>query len=128
MQVKELLKDSFFEVLKNIEPNKLISNKCEFKDNQIIINKESITLPKDKKIHLFGSGKAVLSMAKSIFENFNPEYLHAYSSGLMEESKAEKVLCGWVNIDKEDYTAFLYLVTKEEGLIPHTIKEINSRF
>ena len=69
MQVKELLKDSFFEVLKNIEPNKLISNKCEFKDNQIIINKESISLPKDKKIHLFGSGKAVLSMAKSIFEN-----------------------------------------------------------
>ncbi|WP_291864474.1 3-oxoacyl-ACP synthase [Maribacter sp.] len=63
-----------------------------------------------------------------IFEDFNPEYLHAYSSGLMEENKAEKVLCGWVNIDKEDYTAFLYLVTKEEGSISHTIKEINSRF
>lgn len=63
-----------------------------------------------------------------IFENFNPEYLHAYSSGLLEENKAEKVLCGWVNIDKEAYSAFLYLITKEDGLIPHTIKEINSRF
>ncbi len=63
-----------------------------------------------------------------IFENFNPEYLYAYSEGLIKENKAEKVLCGWVNVDKEEYTAFLYLVTKEKGIMPHTIKEINSRF
>ncbi|WP_298474481.1 3-oxoacyl-ACP synthase [uncultured Maribacter sp.] len=63
-----------------------------------------------------------------IFENFNPEYLHAYSTGLIQENKAEKVLCGWVNIDKEDYTAFLYLISKEQGLAPHTIKEVKSIF
>ncbi|RKR14500.1 hypothetical protein CLV91_0577 [Maribacter vaceletii] len=63
-----------------------------------------------------------------IFENFNPDYLYAYSAGLIEENKAEKVLCGWVNVDKEEYTAFLYLVTKEKTEIPHTIKEINSRY
>jgi glycerate 2-kinase len=70
MQVKEILKDSFFNVLKNIEPNRLINNKCTFKENEIIINDEIISLPKDKKIHLFGSGKAVLSMAESIYEHF----------------------------------------------------------
>ncbi len=61
-----------------------------------------------------------------IFDNFNPSYLHAYSTGLLEEKKAEKVLCGWVNLDEGEYNAFLYLVTKEEGQIPHTIKKINS--
>lgn len=69
MQIKEIFKDSFFEVLKDIEPSKLINNKCEFTKNKIIIDKEEISLPKDKKIHLYGSGKAVLSMAKSIYKN-----------------------------------------------------------
>jgi len=63
-----------------------------------------------------------------IFENFNPDYLHAYSAGLLKENKAEKVLCGWVNVDQEQYTAYLYLVTKEKTEIPHTIIEINNRF
>ena len=67
MFLKQILKDSFFEVLENIEPSKLITNKCTFKDNQIIINQEKISLPENKKIHLFGSGKAVLSMAESIY-------------------------------------------------------------
>lgn len=70
MQVKEILKDSFFNVLKNIEPSRLINNKCIFKENEIIIKDKVISLPKDKKIHLFGSGKAVLSMAESIYEHF----------------------------------------------------------
>ena len=86
MQIKEILKDSFFEVLKDIEPSKLINNKCEFNENEIIIDKEKITLPKDKKIHLFGSGKAVLSMAKSIYENLENKIEKAVLVGPYENS------------------------------------------
>ena len=68
MPITQILKDSFLEVLVNIEPSKLINNKCTFHDKQIVINHEKISIPKNKKIHLFGSGKAVLSMAESIFQ------------------------------------------------------------
>jgi len=81
MQVKQILKDSFFEVLKNIEPSKLIDNKCDFKENEIIINGQVIKLPKNKKIHLFGSGKAVLSMAKTIYEKFDTKIENAVLVG-----------------------------------------------
>lgn len=81
MQVKEKLKDSFFNVLKNIEPSQLINNKCTFKENEIIINDEVIPLPKDKKIHLFGSGKAVLSMALGIYEHFEEKIENAVLVG-----------------------------------------------
>ena len=86
MQVKQILKDSFFEVLKNIEPSKLIDNKCNFNENQIIINEEIIKLPKDKKIHLFGSGKAVLSMAKTIYEKLDTKVESAVLVGAYDNT------------------------------------------
>lgn len=86
MQVKQILKDSFFEVLKNIEPSKLVDNKCNFNENQIIINKEVINLPKNKKIHLFGSGKAVLSMAKTIYEKLDNKIQSAVLVGAYDNT------------------------------------------
>ncbi|MAC83773.1 MAG: glycerate dehydrogenase [Arcobacter sp.] len=92
MQVKKILKDSFFEVLKNIEPKRLINNKCIFKENEIIINDEIISLPKDKKIHLFGSGKAVLSMALGIYENIEDKIEKAVLVGPYKNSIDKKNL------------------------------------
>lgn len=92
MQVKEILKNSFFEVLKNIEPSKLISNKCVFKENEILINNEIIPLPKNKKIHLFGSGKAVLSMAKTIYEQFEDNIEKAVLVGPYKNSLEKSTL------------------------------------
>ena len=86
MQIKQILKDSFFEVLKNVEPSKILANKCTFKENQIVINNEIITLPKDKKIHLFGSGKAVLSMAKTIYQELDEKIEKAVLVGPYENS------------------------------------------
>ena len=37
--------------------------------------------------------------------------------------KAESVLCGWVDFDKESYEAFLYLVG-DKGTIQHNKEEI----
>lgn len=59
-----------------------------------------------------------------IFENFNAEHLHLYANNLLRTKKAEKVLCGWVNVDKNSYESFLYLVEKD-GEIKHNTKEIN---
>lgn len=59
-----------------------------------------------------------------IFDRFNAEHLMLYSNSLLQEKKAEKVLCGWVDFDAEDYEAFLYLVGME-GNIENSIQEIN---
>lgn len=94
MQITDILKDSFIEVLKDIEPSKLINNKCIFnKDtNEIIIDNQIISLPRDKKIHLFGSGKAVLSMAKSIYENLEEKIQKSVLVGPYDNSLDKKDL------------------------------------
>lgn len=48
-----------------------------------------------------------------IFDDFDPSYLHDYSKSLLDDGKAEKVLCGWVNLDEDSYRAFLFMVAKE---------------
>src|SRR5699024_8541206 len=41
-----------------------------------------------------------------IFAQFHPEYLFEYADFLLQTGKAEKVLCGWVDFDEEDYESF----------------------
>lgn len=59
-----------------------------------------------------------------VFENFNAEFLEKYCSSLIHHQKANSVLCGWVDFDKNDYHAFLYLLTQREGML-HNAKNIN---
>ncbi len=58
-----------------------------------------------------------------IFDRFNAEHLQLYANGLLQSGKAGKVLCGWVDFDKNSYEAFLYLV-ENEGEIEHKTEEI----
>lgn len=58
-----------------------------------------------------------------IFDHFNADYLQNYTESLLETGKAESVLCGWVDFDKESYEAFLYLVA-DNGPIQHKEDEI----
>jgi hypothetical protein len=60
-----------------------------------------------------------------IFEDFNAEFLSTYATILLDTNKADKVLCGWVEYFNEEYTAFLYLVTKE-GEMEHQIETIKT--
>ena len=62
-----------------------------------------------------------------IFDRFNAEHLQLYANSLLKSGKAEKVLCGWVDLDENKYDAFLYLV-ENEGEIEHKIEEINSLY
>lgn len=58
-----------------------------------------------------------------IFDNFNPQHLLDYANSLLATQKAEKVLCGWVELDGNEYHAYLYLVTKT-GTITHNKENI----
>ncbi len=57
-----------------------------------------------------------------IFDTFNPDYLADYCNSLLDENKADKVLCGWVDIDKNQYKAFLYLVDSIGSVLHNTEK------
>lgn len=59
-----------------------------------------------------------------VMDEFSPEILSSYAAELMDENKAEKVLCGWVDVDNEKYDAFLYVVAKK-GTFVHSNAEIN---
>lgn len=54
-----------------------------------------------------------------IFENYNAKFHYTYEKSLIESEKCDAVLAGWVNIDTDNYEAFLYLVS-EKGTIEHT--------
>ena len=58
-----------------------------------------------------------------IFDHFNADYLVSYTQSLLKTNKATNVLCGWVDFDEENYEAFLYLVSKENG-IPHNTEAL----
>ncbi|HLV13890.1 MAG TPA: hypothetical protein VKY41_01825 [Xanthomarina sp.] len=58
-----------------------------------------------------------------IFERFSADHLFTYSTNLLDTNKAESVLCGWVELEGENYEAFLYMVSKE-GAIEHNKQNI----
>ena len=62
-----------------------------------------------------------------IFEAFNSEFMMNYANVLLNTKKADKVLCGWVEYFKEEYKAFLYLVSKE-GTTEHNKNNIDKAF
>lgn len=53
-----------------------------------------------------------------IFEAFNPAFMVDYANILIQTGKADQVLCGWTEYFKDDYHAFVYLVSNE-GQTPH---------
>lgn len=62
-----------------------------------------------------------------IFEAFNPSFFANYAGILLDTDKAEEVLCGWVEFFKEDYKAFMYVVSSE-GTIEHTAQNIQTLY
>ena len=62
-----------------------------------------------------------------IFEAFNPQFFADYATILLNTHKAQNVLCGWVELYKEEYKAFLYLVSTE-GETEHTAQNIQTLY
>ncbi len=47
-----------------------------------------------------------------VLDDFDEEFLNNYAQQLLLSRKADKVLCGCVEIYKENYKAFVYLLTR----------------
>jgi len=62
-----------------------------------------------------------------VFKKYNANFHHNYEKSLIENNKSESVLAGWINIDKDSYKAFLYLVS-ETGMIEHTEKNLKKLY
>ena len=58
-----------------------------------------------------------------IFENYNANFHQIYERFLIDGEKSKAVLGGWINVDGNNYEAFLYLVS-EKGEIEHTEKNL----
>ncbi|MCF6223037.1 MAG: 3-oxoacyl-ACP synthase [Flavobacteriaceae bacterium] len=54
-----------------------------------------------------------------IFENYNANFHQNYENELLQNTNLESVLGGWVNVDGDNYDAFVYLVSKK-GNVKHT--------
>ena len=46
-----------------------------------------------------------------VLDEFDENFLNNYSEQLLRSGKADKVLCGWVELFQENYKAFVYLLT-----------------
>ena len=54
-----------------------------------------------------------------VFENYNANFHQNYENALLQNNNSDAVLGGWVNVDGDNYDAFVYLVSKN-GIIEHT--------
>ena len=50
-----------------------------------------------------------------IFDTFNTQFMSDYATILLHTQKATKVLCGWVEFFKDDYKAFLCIISLQEN-------------
>lgn len=66
-QIEEF-KEYFNEILFNVQPKNLIKNSCNINEEFIEFNSKKIYFPKNRKIKLYGSGKAVLNMSEAIYD------------------------------------------------------------
>lgn len=62
-----------------------------------------------------------------VFNTFNAKGLFQYAASLLASKKSNHVLCGWVDVDKEEYKSYFYIVSKE-GMYPHTEEVINQLY
>lgn len=46
-----------------------------------------------------------------VLDQFDEKFLNDYSEQILSSGKADKVLCGWVELYQENYKAFVYLLT-----------------
>ena len=65
--------------------------------------------------------------SESVFlvsSKFDTQTLYHYTEYLLQHNKAEKVLCGWVEVFNSNYKFVFYLV-EQSGIKAHTQTEIN---
>ena len=51
-----------------------------------------------------------------VSEAFDPALFIDYSNALFQQGKADKVLCGWVNLHNNEYDVFLWEIARSGGI------------
>ena len=51
-----------------------------------------------------------------IFEGFNPTFMIEYANSLTQLNKASSVLCGWIELNENNYNAFMFIIKPENGI------------
>lgn len=59
-----------------------------------------------------------------VFDDFPLEFMKNYANALLASEKAEKVVCGWIELYRENYRSVVYLVEKQ-GKSEHKKEIIN---
>lgn len=80
------LEKSFLNILDEVHPKKLIKKQCKFENDRFYINSDFVEIPKNKKVHILGSGKAVLSMAEALYEIMQEKIQRALLVGAYENN------------------------------------------
>ena len=62
-----------------------------------------------------------------VFDSYNSEFMSNYANSLIDSNKAEKVLCGWVELFQDKYKAVVYIV-ENNGDLEHNTYTINKIF
>ena len=100
--------------------NKSSSLDTDFKYQQSINSKEDYfpspavfvyTLPNICVGEISIKHKMQTENAFFVLDEFDEEFLNNYAEQILQSAKAEKVLCGWVELYQESYKAFVYLLT-----------------
>lgn len=66
MSNKKILHSIFTTLIDEIKPQNLIKKQCSYSDDILKVQDETFELGSYKKVHLLGSGKAVIPMAKAL--------------------------------------------------------------
>ena len=87
MSDTKLLKTAFFQLLKEITPQKIVEKECSFDGKTLRIQNSSFDLDLYRNIYLFGSGKAVLPMAQSIQKMLKKRIKETFLIGAYENDR-----------------------------------------
>jgi hypothetical protein len=65
-----------------------------------------------------------------IFDKFDADFMSSYVDSLLNTGKAKCCIAGWVDFYENKYSAFLYIVEKQAGVlnVEHKAEELNSLY
>ena len=115
-----ILKDEDHSKTALIFANKSSSLDTDFKYQQSINSQENYfpspavfvyTLPNICVGEISIKHKMQTENAFFVLDEFDEDFLNTYAEQILQSGKAEKVLCGWIELYQESYKAFVYLLT-----------------
>ncbi len=61
-----------------------------------------------------------------LFDTFNKPFLCTYSEALLQQNRASMVLCGWIEVFKDEYQGIFFIVSQEDA-DAHLLSQLENR-